>query len=73
MALRKLSKDINIKQVTQQLQIIVNEFKNRLPYEVYTRFLRETENLSNSQKVLELITLLCAKENINLERYKSLY
>ena len=70
--LRKVSKDINLKEVTQQLQIVVNELKNRLPYVIYTKFLKETENLSNSQKVLELITLLSDKENINLENYKSL-
>ncbi|MBO7610604.1 MAG: hypothetical protein J6T23_00145 [Elusimicrobia bacterium] len=70
--LRKVSKDINLKEVTQQLQIVVNELKNKLPYAVYTKFLKETENLSNSQKVLELVTLLSDKEGINLEKYKSL-
>lgn len=70
--LRKVSQDIDLKEVTQQLQIVVNELKNKLPYGVYTKFLSETENLSNSQKVLELITLLCDKEGINLEKYKSL-
>ena len=72
MILRKVSKDINIKEVTQQLQVTVNELKNRLPYEVYTKFLKETEKLSNSQKVLELIPLLCDKENIDLGKYKAL-
>ena len=51
MMLRKVSKDINFKEVTQQLQIVINELKNKLPYGIYTKFLSETENLSNSQKV----------------------
>ena len=46
--------------------------KNKLPYGIYTKFLNETENLSNSQKVLELVMLLSDKEGINLEKYKSL-
>lgn len=72
-ALRKTSKDIDVREVTQQLQMVINELKNRLPYNVYTRLLSETENLSDSQKVVELITMLCNKEGINLEsRYKAL-
>ncbi len=73
MTLRKVSKDINVREVTQQLQIVINELKNRLPYNVYTQLLKETENLSDSQKVVELITLLCNKEGIDLDnKYKSL-
>ena len=70
--LRNISKKTNIKEVTQQLQIVINELKNRLPYGVYTKLLKETENLSNGQKVIELIPLLCKKEEINLEKYKAL-
>ena len=71
--LRKISKDIDVRKVTQQLQAVINELKNRLPYNVYTQLLKETENLSDSQKVVELITLLCKKEGIDLEyKYKAL-
>ena len=73
MTLRKVSKNINVREVTQQLQIVINELKNKLPYNTYTRLLKETENFSDSQKVVELITLLCDKEGIDLDyRYKSL-
>lgn len=73
-ALRKTSKDIDVKEVTQQLQMVINELKNKLPYNVYTKLLSETENLSDSQKVVELITMLCKKEGIDLEnKYKSLH
>ncbi|WP_372520647.1 HD-GYP domain-containing protein [Candidatus Ruminimicrobiellum ovillum] len=72
-ALRRTSKDIDVREVTQQLQMVINELKNKLPYNVYTKLLSETENLSDSQKVVELITMLCNKEGINLEnRYKAL-
>ena len=72
-ALRKTSQNIDVREVTQQLQMVINELKNRLPYNVYTRLLSETENLSDSQKVVELITLLCKKEGIDLEyKYKAL-
>jgi len=70
--LRQISKSIDIKKVSQQLQIIVNDIKNRLPYSVYTRLLKETDNLTNGQKVVELITLLCKKENIDLTKYQAL-
>ena len=70
--LRQISKDINIKEVSQQLQIVVNDIKNRLPYSVYTRLLKETDNLTNGQKVVELVTLLCKKENIDLTKYQAL-
>ena len=73
MTLRKVSKNINVRDVTQQLQIVINELKNKLPYNTYTRLLKETENFSDSQKVVELVTLLCDKEGIDLDyRYKSL-
>ena len=72
MMLRKVSKDINFKEVTQQLQSVINELKNKLPYEIYAKFLNETEKLSNSQKVLELVMLLSDKEGIDLEKYNSL-
>lgn len=71
--LRKISNDINVKEVTLQLQMVINELKNKIPYNVYTRLLKETENLSDSQKVVELITLLCEKEGIDLDnKYKYL-
>ena len=71
--LRKISKDIDVRKVTQQLQAVINELKNRLPYNIYTQLLKETENLSDSQKVVELVTSLCKKEGIDLEyKYKAL-
>ncbi|MCR4662787.1 MAG: hypothetical protein K5622_02725 [Endomicrobiaceae bacterium] len=73
MTLRKVSKDINVREVTQQLQTVINELKNKLPYDTFTRLLNETDNFSDSQKVVELITLLCDKEGINLDtKYKAL-
>ena len=73
MTLRKVSKNINVRDVTQQLQIVLNELKSRMPYNIYTRLLKETDNFSDSQKVVELITLLCEKEGIDLDRkYKAL-
>ena len=73
MTLRKVSKNINVREVTQQLQIVINELKNKLPYNTYTRLLKETENFSDSQKVVELVILLCDKEGIDLDnKYKSL-
>ena len=71
--LRKISKDIDVRKVTQQLQAVINELKNRLPYNIYTQLLKETENLSDSQKVVELVTSLCKKEGIDLQyKYKAL-
>ncbi len=71
--LRKMSKDIDVRKVTQQLQAVINELKNRLPYNIYTQLLKETENLSDSQKVVELVTSLCKKEGIDLQyKYKAL-
>ena len=73
-ALRKTSQDIDVREVTQQLQMVINELKSKLPYNVYTKLLSETENLSDSQKVVELVTMFCNKEGIDLEhKYKSLY
>jgi len=73
MTLRKVSKNINVREVTKQLQIVINELKNKLPYNTFTRLLKETDDFRDSQKVVELITLLCEKEGINLDaKYKSL-
>ncbi|MBO7431957.1 MAG: hypothetical protein J6U02_03565 [Elusimicrobia bacterium] len=73
MTLRKVSKDINVREVTQQLQTVINELKSRIPYNVFVQLMKETDNFSDSQKVVELITLLCDKEGINLDnKYKSL-
>ena len=73
MTLRKVSKNINVRDVTQQLQIVLSELKSRMPYNTYTRLLKETDNFSDSQKVVELVTLLCEKEGIDLDRkYKAL-
>ena len=73
MTLRKTSKNINVMDVTRQLQIVITELKSRLPYNVYTKLLKETENFSDSQKVVELISLLCEKEGIDLDnKYKAL-
>ncbi|MBR4632874.1 MAG: hypothetical protein IKO48_06125, partial [Elusimicrobia bacterium] len=73
MTLRKTSKNINVMDVTRQLQVVITELKSRLPYNVYTKLLKETENFSDSQKVVELISLLCEKEGIDLDNnYKAL-
>ncbi len=72
MTLRKVSKNINMKETTLQMQVVINELKNRLPYSVYTKLLNETDNFSNGQKVIELILLLCEKEKIDLTKYEAL-
>ena len=49
------------------------ELKNRVPYGVYKKMLKETDNLRDSQKVVDLALRLSEKANINLEgRYKQL-
>ena len=73
MTLRKVSKNINVRDVSYQLQAVINELKSSIPYNVYTQLLKETDNFSDSQKVVELITLLCEKEGIDLDnKYRAL-
>ena len=63
----------NMKEVTGQLQMLMVELKNRVPYGVYKKMLKETDNLRDSQKVVEIALRLSEKANINLEgRYKQL-
>lgn len=60
------NKDINVKKAKSQLTELIYSLKNRLPSSIYSRLLKETENFSNKQKSLELIGLLCKKEDIDL-------
>lgn len=73
MTLTKISQKINVKEITSQLYAIINEIKNKVPYDVYTKFVKESDNFQDSQKVVELVTLLCEKSGIDLDnKYESL-
>ncbi|MBR3627816.1 MAG: hypothetical protein IKN42_03085 [Elusimicrobia bacterium] len=60
------SHKINVKKVKTELQELIALLKNRLPFGVYSKLLKETNNFTDNQKSLELINLLCEKENIDL-------
>lgn len=72
MTLNSTSKNIDSKKVSYQISMVLNELKNRLPYSIYARLIKETDNLSDGRKVIELISLLCEKEGISLKQYKAL-
>ena len=72
-ALTSNIKNMNMQEVKAQLQMLMVEMKNRVPYGVYKKMLEETDNLRDSQKVVDLALRLSEKANINLEgRYKQL-
>ena len=72
-ALTSNVKNMNMQEATAQLQMLMVEMKNRVPYGVYKKMLEETDNLRDSQKVVDLALRLSEKANINLEgRYKQL-
>ena len=62
------SDTINIKKVKTELQTLILLLKNRLPFGVYSKLLKETNNFTDNQKSLELINLLCVRENIDLSK-----
>ena len=65
--------NMNMQEATEQLQMLMVELKNRVPYGVYKKMLKETDNLRDSQKVVDLAFRLSEEANINLEgRYKQL-
>jgi len=73
MKLTKISQKINVKEITSQLYMVINDIKTKLPYNVYTKFVEETGNFQDSQKLVELISLLCDKAGIDLDnKYSSL-
>ena len=62
------SHKINVKKVKIELQELISLLKNKLPFGVYSKLLKETNNFTDNQKSLELINLLCEKENIDLNK-----
>ena len=46
--------NMNMQEATEQLQMLMVELKNRVPYGVYKKMLKETDNLRDSQKVVDL-------------------
>ena len=62
------SHEINVKKVKTELQELIVLLKNKLPFGVYSQLLKETNNFTDNQKSLELINLLCEKENIDLNK-----
>ena len=62
------SNAINVKKVKTELEELIVLLKNRLPFGVYSQLLKETNNFTDNQKSLELINLLCEKENIDLNK-----
>ena len=72
-ALTNNANNMNMQEATEQLQMLMVELKNRVPYGVYKKMLKETDNLRDSQKVVEIALRLSEEANINLEgRYKQL-
>ena len=67
MALKKSAQKVNVNKVSLQLKDVLSLLKNRVPYNVYSRLLKDTDNLTDSRKTLELVTSLCEKENINID------
>ena len=73
MKLTKISQKMKVKEITSQLYMVINDIKTKLPYNVYTKFVEETGNFQDSQKLVELISLLCNKAGIDLDnKYSSL-
>ena len=62
------SHEINVKKVKTELQELIVLLKNKLPFGIYSQLLKETNNFTDNQKSLELINLLCEKENIDLNK-----
>ena len=62
------SNKVNLKEARIELQSLIILLKNKIPFDVYSRILKETNNFKDNQKSFELITLLCEKENINLNK-----
>ena len=60
------SEDVNINKAKLELQEIIAFLKKQLPYTIYSKLLKETNNFSDNQKTLYLINNLCKKENLNL-------
>lgn len=62
------SNKVNLKEARIELQSLIILLKNKIPFDVYSRILKETNNFTDNQKTFELITLLCEKENIDLNK-----
>jgi len=60
------SNKLNVTELKKELQDLVILLRNKIPFNVYSKLLKETNNFSDTQKSLELINSLCEKENIDL-------
>ena len=65
------SNKLNVSELKKELQDLVVLLRNKIPFNVYSKLLKETNNFADTQKSLELINSLCKKENIDLyEHFK---
>ena len=63
------SNKLNVSELKKELQDLVVLLRNKIPYNVYSKLLKETNNFADTQKSLELINSLCKKENIDLNEH----
>ena len=63
------SNKLNVSELKKELQDLVVLLRNKIPFNVYSKLLKETNNFADTQKSLELINSLCKKENIDLNEH----
>ena len=64
--LLNLQSKLNFSKVTRQMQNLILELKETLPYETYRLLLDNTENFSKADKLYEYIMKLCREMKIDL-------
>lgn len=68
------SKDTNPRQVSIELQTLINVIKNKIPYVSYRKLLDVTNNFSDTEKLVEFLTKFCDQYNIDLSKdFKELH
>jgi len=73
MDMNELSSKTNMAKVSQELQLLLEQMKKRLPYSAYRQLQEYTESFSNTEKLIEVIGNYAEKENVDLRKdYRNL-
>lgn len=62
------SKDTNPRQVSIELQTLINVIKNKIPYNSYRKLLNVTNNFNDTEKLVGFLTKFCDLYNIDLSK-----
>ncbi|MDD5020579.1 MAG: hypothetical protein PHR82_00385 [Endomicrobiaceae bacterium] len=62
------SRDANPRQVSIEMQTLVNVIKNKIPYVSYRKLLDVTNNFNDTEKLVEFLAKFCDQYNIDLSK-----